>query len=930
MAIGDVGASGGIKRQAVSGRAGQVQGAAFGAVGQALGDLAQSYYANETSKQSMEKYWDSREFASKSLAADEAFLSHENEKAVAFEQFQRDYSDNPIGMTEAYDKYLEETDKKFLASVDKNDNRLHEEYASKLGVSRSNRRASAFLKQVELMDVKDKTTLNNTLNTLGTALKGGKLSMEDAEAQWAETVDKSALPPAIKESMKLEGRGTIASLQFGTEIEMGAKGYGTATGFQQGQSKIAMANAAPWQVGLLTAVGAGEGGDSYNVINGGEKFEGYADHPRRVGAGGTSTAAGKYQFIASTWDIAKASYQRRYGVAVPDFSPEWQDRVALHWIEDTYDRYKGSRPSFREVIASGDKNAIAGIRQVVGEPRGGDPKAVEWQGLGVGFYAKTSELADARFVEMITGEKMGTGSATGPNVWTDERFADIGLDKKLTLANEASSAAERYRREQAAQNKAVADSLKDAVQNTMYYASDLGALEQFKNMPGYDASIEQAGREAFTKGQNREASVGEVETMLGSGMTLGPKQMSGLNAMFGEQGVRGIQTGDDSSYARLASIVSQGKLVPSNAKDSLVAAMRNPNTMHKALEFVASLNEGDPTVLQRSGFTDRDIESAIMFSNIAKDHDPNSARMVYETIQKRIEQNLLNPSAARNEALKMYNENVGFGKVLDVFDSFMPMDRPSLVESEGQGLAISAEAQSLFQTGYMLTGTEDGAKKYMDRVLKRNWGPSSIGGSRTLSRHPVENYYPQVEGGVSIYDSALQHQVTAFATRKGLALEEGSAFVTTDRQTEDDIRNGQPPTYPILAKDSLGNVIATGERFGGNYVLEVAQNSQRAYVNAKAAKASVTGAEEVALRAEERAIAAQSLGAANAEELRLEAEAIRAEALRRKDVADREGSGTITSQIENAVKSTVDTVFTNRGPETSRSSVTTRTGQWLM
>lgn len=63
----------------------------------------------------------------------------------------------------------------------------------------------------------------------------------------------------------------------------------------------------------------------YRRIFGGRMFDSYTDHPRvKVTAGGyVSTAAGAYQFLASTWDeTAKI-------LGLRDFSPDSQDLAAV-------------------------------------------------------------------------------------------------------------------------------------------------------------------------------------------------------------------------------------------------------------------------------------------------------------------------------------------------------------------------------------------------------------------------------------------------------------------------------------------------------------------------------------------------------------------------------------------------------------------------
>lgn len=68
--------------------------------------------------------------------------------------------------------------------------------------------------------------------------------------------------------------------------------------------------------------------DGYNVLVGGKLFEDYSKHPRVLvdlpSYGIKSTAAGRYQFLARTWD----SIVRNYGFK-GRFTPEAQDLAAI-------------------------------------------------------------------------------------------------------------------------------------------------------------------------------------------------------------------------------------------------------------------------------------------------------------------------------------------------------------------------------------------------------------------------------------------------------------------------------------------------------------------------------------------------------------------------------------------------------------------------
>jgi muramidase (phage lysozyme) len=97
----------------------------------------------------------------------------------------------------------------------------------------------------------------------------------------------------------------------------------------------------PVQRAFLNSIAAGES-PGYDVIYGGQRFQDYTDHPRVAvpiksgpNVGKTSSAAGRYQFLGSTWDEAKSA------LGLPDFSPDSQDRAAAWLAERDYKKRTG-------------------------------------------------------------------------------------------------------------------------------------------------------------------------------------------------------------------------------------------------------------------------------------------------------------------------------------------------------------------------------------------------------------------------------------------------------------------------------------------------------------------------------------------------------------------------------------------------------------
>jgi len=92
-----------------------------------------------------------------------------------------------------------------------------------------------------------------------------------------------------------------------------------------GLNVLAFLDMLAWSEGTSTIQTSDDG---YNVIVGGRLFSDYSDHPRvfvslpRYGI--TSSAAGRYQFLARTWDAIVRNYGFR-----GRFIPEAQDLAAI-------------------------------------------------------------------------------------------------------------------------------------------------------------------------------------------------------------------------------------------------------------------------------------------------------------------------------------------------------------------------------------------------------------------------------------------------------------------------------------------------------------------------------------------------------------------------------------------------------------------------
>lgn len=137
---------------------------------------------------------------------------------------------------------------------------------------------------------------------------------------------------------------------------------------------------------FLRVIRTGEGtadAGGYSRLFGGDRFEGFDDHPRikvcRNWSGGRicSTAAGAYQFLASTWDETARI------MGLPDFSPASQDIGALGRI--------AARGALPDVLAGRFEDALRKV-------------AREWASMpGSPYGQPTITLAKAQQIYTAAG-----------------------------------------------------------------------------------------------------------------------------------------------------------------------------------------------------------------------------------------------------------------------------------------------------------------------------------------------------------------------------------------------------------------------------------------------------------------------------------------------------------------------------------------------
>lgn len=138
------------------------------------------------------------------------------------------------------------------------------------------------------------------------------LLLAAAAAAWASDADAA---PVASDLDVDPGLGEWFDVLFGTDT-------------MSAPSSAAAANRAAFLAMIRKSEGTA-GPNGYRTFYGGSLFSDLSAHPnvKHTAAGITSTAAGAYQFLFSTWE------ECRRALSLPDFGPESQDRAAVFLVK---------------------------------------------------------------------------------------------------------------------------------------------------------------------------------------------------------------------------------------------------------------------------------------------------------------------------------------------------------------------------------------------------------------------------------------------------------------------------------------------------------------------------------------------------------------------------------------------------------------------
>lgn len=175
-----------------------------------------------------------------------------------------------------------------------------------------------------------------------------------------------------------------------------------------------MAELSPVARALLETISGPESAGNYDIIYGGSRFNDFSDHPRQFvtiqsgpNKGQKSSAAGKYQFLGSTWD----DQARKLGLS--DFSPESQDRAAWNLASEEYRRDTGR--DLEADLAAGDLSRVApSLRNQWTSMPGGIEQGITGDAFTSAYQRALSEVGQGSSPALAYNGLPSVGATGGP------------------------------------------------------------------------------------------------------------------------------------------------------------------------------------------------------------------------------------------------------------------------------------------------------------------------------------------------------------------------------------------------------------------------------------------------------------------------------------------------------------------------------------
>lgn len=538
-------------------------------------------------------------------------------------------------------------------------------------------------------------------------------------------------------------------------------------------------------VGFLQAIAGPESGGDYNVMyspDGRRYFDDFSWHPNQSAviasgpnAGKTSSAAGRYQFLYSTW-VGAVEELKAKGVEITDFSPASQDVVAWHIAQRDFAARTGR--DLTTVLESGNQPAILAAKQVL---------TATWEGLG-----NNDPRANAAFVNAIS-------SATGnPSALLfDEEFSHIPLDQRFAIIADGQAQAQAMRTQMAAEAKAQRESMIAEVNQMLFEGTGgMREIEMLKSRLNLSVDEQESLLKTYRDNQTQRYESERIMQSLDDPLFIfdqtSTEHKSMAGSFFAQTRVGERLAEGDEAYVNslmIPMVKASNGFVPANVVGVLTQQMASQNPQQAAFAFTTAAKlMVTNDVAFKDAFGDK-MAAQVVAYNYAQSSLPQEELLRYIREQASPE------AAARREFADQIYKDARRDRPEDF--SVQEIAR-QLGASDGihpaAGTALFSEFYGAYQYQLGIHGDHKTAYDAAIKLTSMNYGPTRVGGRERLMKHPPERQPGMAfDGGYEWMEQQLLEEFPGLAGQK--------FELNSDPMTDAQKAAGQPPSYTITIYD---------------------------------------------------------------------------------------------------------------------------------
>jgi muramidase (phage lysozyme) len=747
----------------------------FAGLGQAVNQLANASNASVEASRRIEEQAGRKAQLAQNANINTNFIKRKNEFDREIVELKRQQDFDATTYKQQIDQRLEEERASFMSAVPED---LRPEYEQKFEQFQQQVLSDTFTFMLQSSDEGFRNDLGDVLEDTRDKVENGLETLESASLIIEDLFKDSPLAEQEKELLREEAYKALETSAFRREIReetlVDNRAIGALNRPADGSNVVA-SNLPAGAPALLNTIASTES-PGYDVMYGGEKFEDFSKHPNRAklitsgpNKGKFSTAAGRYQFIHSTWEEAKNT------LGLPDFSPESQDRAAW-WLAQRDYRNRTGR-DLQVDLASGDKVTLGVIRKTLGGTAAG---GVTWEGL--------QHISDGEFFERVSSDS-GTPSA----LIYSPRYSSLTITEREAMWRDANK--ERQEIKVAQQQEEI--NRVNGVVNQL--AQDIvtgvaGETEIIQLLEREDTSVTAEQKtilqDAFATANKTEVDFRNFVSRLSQ-----PSQSFSLGRVADEEGylayyerTEGRQKlsdlDEDYLNKELLPIVRRTNAIPGAVANDISGLINsaNQNQAEFALGAGQLIKEMSPEAFK--AFSDEDQSKIEFFSQM-------KGLLTPEEFMQRLN-SPLDPTqlpAVQAELKEIKKDKISSFAAPEIANEMGMSD----VKDQFVGAALESEYQRLFEFEYPRYRNFTKTREAVMSRMQQTWGETTINGNTVLMKNPPQKVYPAFRESHSYLNRQLEE-----------ALGEGNHVLIPNKQTHNEIAQGVLPAMQVATVDENG------------------------------------------------------------------------------------------------------------------------------